>query len=362
MIYWLTQQGVPYFGALNIFSYVTSRAVFAVLTALAVGLLLGPRLISRLHESGRHQPLRDDGPQNHLRDKTETPTMGGALILASLFSATLLWADLSNRQIWAVMAITFVFALIGFADDRMKVSSGNSRGMPGRVKLLLQSVAAFAALWFLLRAGLAGGEPVLGIPYMKDAHIPLGVAGFLLFGYCVIVGSSNAVNLTDGLDGLAIMPAVMIGGGLAVYAYASGHAVFSEYLGLPYLPGAQELAIFCAALIGSGLAFLWFNAYPAEVFMGDVGSLAVGAALGTIAVVVRQELVFFVMSGVFVVEAMSVILQVLFFKATGRRIFLMAPLHHHFELKGWRENQIVVRFWIITLVLVLFGLAGLKIR
>ena len=362
MIYWLAMEGVPYWSALNIFSYVTARAVFAVLTAFVVGLYLGPRFILRQRKNGRHQPVRDDGPQSHLRDKDKTPTMGGALILTSLFAAALLWADLSSPQVLAVMAVTFAFALIGFADDRQKVSAGNSRGMPGRVKLLLQSVAALAALWFLLHTGVVGDSPALGIPYFKDLYLPLGAAGFMLLGYFVIVGASNAVNLTDGLDGLAIMPAVMIGGGLAVYAYASGHSVFADYLGLPHLPQAQELAIFCAALVGGGLAFLWFNAYPAEVFMGDVGSLAVGAALGTIAVIVRQELIFFIMSGVFVVEAMSVILQVLFFKATGRRIFLMAPLHHHFELKGWRENQIVVRFWIIALVLVLFGLAGLKIR
>ena len=362
MIHWLAMHGVPYWGALNVFNYVTARAVFAVLTALAVGLMLGPRFISRLNQSGRHQPLRDDGPQNHLREKEKTPTMGGALILAALFVSTLLWADLSSRQVWAVMAVTLTFALIGFYDDRMKIVSGNSRGLSARVKILLQSAAAIVVLYALLQLGLVGESPLLGVPYMKDIYLPLGAAGFVVLGYFVIVGSSNAVNLTDGLDGLAIMPVVMIGGGMAIYAYASGHAVFSDYLGLPHLSGAQELVIFCAALIGAGLAFLWFNAYPAEVFMGDVGSLAIGAALGTIAVVVRQELVFFVMSGVFVVEAMSVILQVLFFKTTGRRIFLMAPLHHHFELKGWRENQIVVRFWIITLVLVLFGLAGLKIR
>ena len=362
MLYHLAQALSAHVGGFNLFTYVTSRAVFAGLTALALGLALGPVFIRRMRRAGGIQPVRDDGPARHLRDKSGTPTMGGALILCAVFSSSLLWGDLRNEFLWLTLAVTGCFAAIGYADDRAKITRGNSRGLTARMKLLLQSVVALAAMFYLLREGMLAGKTDLIIPYMKDVAVPLGVFGFALFGWLVVVGASNAVNLTDGLDGLAIMPIILVSGGLAVYAYASGHAVFSEYLGLPHLPGAHELVVFCAALVGAGLAFLWFNAYPAEVFMGDVGSLAAGAGLATVAVCVRQELVFAVMGGVFAAEALSVMIQVAGYKSARRRFFLMAPLHHHFEKKGWEENRIVVRFWIVTMALVWVGLAALKIR
>ena len=361
MMYWLAENLVPHVSGFNLFLYVTARAVFAVLTALSIGLMLGPWFINQMKKSGRGQQVRDDGPERHLA-KNNTPTMGGLLILSSFLLTTLIWADLSSRQVLAVLGVTVAFGLIGFWDDWTKISRKNSKGMSAKNKFLLQSAAALILLTYLSQSDAIAGNTDIVIPYMKDVSFSLGIVGFFVVGYFVIVGTSNAVNLTDGLDGLAIMPAVLIGGGLAVYAYLSGHVVFSDYLGLPHLPGTNELVIFCAALIGSGLAFLWFNSYPAQVFMGDIGSLAIGASLGAIAVMVRQEVVFFIMSGIFVVETMSVILQIGSYKLTGRRMFLMAPLHHHFELKGWAENQVVVRFWIITIVLVLFGLAGIKIR
>lgn len=361
MLYWLAEQLVPYFGGFNLFTYVSSRAVFAALTAFFIGLLAGPAFIRRLQRRNIGQPVRDDGPQTHLQ-KSGTPTMGGVLILLAWFSACLLWGDLANPHLWLVLLVTAAFAAIGWLDDRNKLARGNSKGISMRAKLALQSLIALAALLLVWQVDLIAGNTDITIPYWKAVALPLGVAGFLALGYLTIVGASNAVNLTDGLDGLAILPAVMIAGGLGVYAYASGHAVFSNYLQLSYLPGTHELTVFCAALIGAGLAFLWFNAYPAQIFMGDVGSLAIGAALGVVAVLVRQEFIFALMGGVFVMEALSVILQVFSFKTTGRRILLMAPLHHHFELYGWKENQVVVRFWILTFVFVLIGLAGLKIR
>ena len=362
MLYHIAQGLSGHVGGFNLFTYVTSRAVFAGLTALTLGLVLGPVFIRRMRSAGRVQPVRDDGPARHLRDKQNTPTMGGALILCAVFSSALLWGDLTNRFLWLTLLVTAAFAAIGFVDDRAKIARGDSRGLSARMKMALQSAVAVAAMLFLLRDGMLGENTDLIIPYMKDVALPLGFFGFVLFGWLVVVGASNAVNLTDGLDGLAIMPIILVSGGLAVYAYASGHAVFSEYLGLPHLPGAHELVVFCAALVGAGLAFLWYNAYPAEVFMGDVGSLAAGAGLATVAVCVRQELVFAIMGGVFAAEALSVMIQVAGYKSARRRFFLMAPLHHHFEKKGWEENRIVVRFWIVTMALVWVGLAALKIR
>ena len=362
MLFHLAQALSAHVGGFNLFTYVTSRAVFAGLTALALGLALGPVFIRRMRRAGRVQPVRDDGPARHLEDKQNTPTMGGALILCAVFSAALLWGDLRNQFLWLTLAVTAAFALIGFVDDRAKIKHGNSRGLSAKNKLALQSLVAVAAMVFLLQDEMLGGHTDLIVPYMKDIALPLGVFGFVLFGWLVVVGASNAVNLTDGLDGLAIMPIILVSGGLAVYAYVSGHSVFADYLGLPHLPGAHELVIFCAALVGAGLAFLWFNAYPAEVFMGDVGSLAAGAGLATVAVCVRQELVFAIMGGVFAAEALSVMIQVAGYKSAKRRVFLMAPLHHHFEKKGWEENRIVVRFWIVTMALVWIGLAALKIR
>ena len=330
MLYHLMQNLVPHFSGFNLFTYVSSRAVFAALTAFLIGLLAGPAFIRRLQRREIGQPVRDDGPETHLH-KTGTPTMGGVLVLAAWFSAALLWGDLTSPHLWTVLLITAAFAMIGWVDDRSKLAHNNAKGISARAKLGLQSVAAIAGLLVILQADLIAGQTSITIPYWKATALALGGIGFVVLGYFAVVGASNAVNLTDGLDGLAILPAVMIAGGLGVYAYASGHAVFSDYLGLHYLPGTHELVIFCAALIGAGLAFLWFNAYPAEVFMGDVGSLAIGAALGAVAVLVRQELIFALMSGIFVLEAVSVMVQVFSYKTTGRRVLRMAPIHHHFE-------------------------------
>jgi phospho-N-acetylmuramoyl-pentapeptide-transferase len=347
----------------NVFGYITLRAVLACMTALAIALILGPFVIRKLTAYKIGQSVRDDGPKSHLT-KAGTPTMGGALILLSIGITTLLWGDLSNRYLWVVLLVTLAFGTIGWIDDYRKVVHRNPKGLPARWKFFWQSVIGLAAAVYL--AWTAQSVPALNeliVPFFKFVAYPLGAAGFVVLTYFVIVGTSNAVNLTDGLDGLAIMPTVLIGGALGLFAYVAGHAVFSKYLGLPYIAGAGELTVICGALVGAGLGFLWFNAYPAEVFMGDVGALALGAALGTIAVIVRQEIVLFIMGGVFVAETLSVMLQVLYFKATGgRRIFRMAPLHHHYELEGWKESQVVVRFWIITMMLVLFGLSTLKLR
>jgi phospho-N-acetylmuramoyl-pentapeptide-transferase len=347
----------------NVFNYITLRAVLACLTALAISLILGPLVIRKLTAYKIGQSVRDDGPKTHLT-KAGTPTMGGALILLSIGITTLLWGDLQNRYLWVVLLVTLGFGAIGWIDDYRKVVHRNPKGLSARAKLFWQSAIGLAAAAYL--SSIAQGNPALNeliVPFFKFVAYPLGPIGFIILTYFVIVGTSNAVNLTDGLDGLAIMPTVMIGSALGIFAYVAGHSVFSKYLGLPYIAGAGELTVFCGALAGAGLGFLWFNAYPAEVFMGDVGALALGAALGTMAVIVRQEIVLFIMGGVFVVETPSVMLQVIYFKATGgRRIFRMAPLHHHYELEGWKESQVVVRFWIITMMLVLFGLSTLKLR
>jgi phospho-N-acetylmuramoyl-pentapeptide-transferase len=347
--------------AFNVFTYITLRVVLAALTALAISFVIGPAMIRKLAAYKIGQSVRDDGPQTHLI-KTGTPTMGGALILVSVAITTLLWADLENRYVWICLLTTLGFGAIGWVDDWRKVVHRNPKGLSARAKMFWQSVIAVSAVTLLAYSAKLPAQTELILPFFKTVSIPLGAIGFVILGYFVIVGSSNAVNLTDGLDGLAIMPTVMIAAALAVFAYVSGNAVFAKYLGFPFISGAGELAVFCGAMAGAGLAFLWFNAYPAEVFMGDVGALALGAALGIVAIVVRQEIVLFIMGGVFVVETLSVIIQVASFKLTGRRVFRMAPLHHHYELKGWKENQVVVRFWIITMMLVLFGLSTLKLR
>jgi len=347
--------------AFNVFSYITLRAVLACLTALVISFLIGPGMIRKLAAYKVGQAVRDDGPQSHL-SKAGTPTMGGALILASITVTTLLWADLENRLVWVVLWVMLGFGAIGWVDDYRKVVERNPKGLSARAKFFWQSVIGVAAACFLAFYTNLPAQTQFIVPFFKEITYPLGAIGFIVMTYLVIVGTSNAVNLTDGLDGLAIMPTVMIASALGIFAYVAGNAVFSKYLVFPYIPGAGELTVICGAIAGAGLAFLWFNAYPAEVFMGDVGALALGAALGTIAVIVRQEIVLFIMGGVFVVETLSVMLQVASFKLTGKRIFRMAPLHHHYELKGWKENQVVVRFWIITMMLVLVGLSTLKLR
>jgi phospho-N-acetylmuramoyl-pentapeptide-transferase len=347
----------------SVFNYITLRAVLACLTALAVSLMLGPYMIRKLTAYKIGQAVREEGPRSHLT-KAGTPTMGGALILVSIVVTTLLWGDLSNRLLWVVLLVTLAFGSVGWIDDYRKVVHRNPKGLPAKAKFFWQSVIGLAAAGYL--AYLAQGLPALNqviVPFFKHIAYPLGVFGFIVLTFFVIVGTSNAVNLTDGLDGLAIMPTVMIGSALGIFAYVAGHAGFAKYLGLPYIPGSGELAVFCGAMAGAGLGFLWFNAYPAEVFMGDVGALALGAALGTIAVIVRQEIVLFIMGGVFVAETLSVMIQVIYFRYSGgKRVFRMAPLHHHYELEGWKESQVVVRFWIITMMLVLFGLSTLKLR
>ena len=356
---WLAQD--THIRVFNVFNYITLRAVLAALTALAISFVVGPGMIRRLTAYKIGQAVRDDGPQTHLI-KAGTPTMGGALILVAILVATLLWADLKNIYIWVVLLITAGFGAVGWVDDYRKVVHRNPKGLSARTKLFWQSLIALSAVAFIAYSIKLPAQTELIVPFFKTVAIPLGAVGFMALAYCVIVGTSNAVNLTDGLDGLAIMPTVMVASALAIFAYVAGNVVFSKYLQLPYIPGAGELAIFCAAIAGAGLAFLWFNAYPAEVFMGDVGALALGGALGAVAVIVRQEIVLFIMGGVFVVETLSVVLQVASFKLTGKRIFRMAPLHHHYELKGWKENQVVERFWIITMILVLIGLSTLKLR
>ena len=347
--------------AFSVFTYITLRAVLGALTALALSLLLGPPLIRRLTRYKIGQTVRTDGPQTHL-GKSGTPTMGGALILFAVALSTVAWADLSNRYIWIVLSVLLAFGAIGWIDDYRKLVRRDPRGLPARWKYALQSLFGLAAALALYFSADVPAATAFHVPVFKTVAIPLGIGLFVFIAYFWIVGFSNAVNLTDGLDGLAIMPTVLVAGALGVFAYASGHAVFSSYLGIPSLPGSGELAIVCASIAGAGLGFLWFNTYPAQVFMGDIGALALGAALGCIAVIVRQELVLVVMGGVFVIETVSVMLQVASFKLTGRRIFRMAPIHHHFELKGWPEPRVIVRFWIISVMLVLVGLATLKVR
>jgi len=345
----------------NVFNYITLRAVLATLTALAITFVVGPAMIRKLTAYKIGQAVRDDGPQTHLI-KAGTPTMGGALILVAVTITTLLWADLHNRYVWVALLTTLGFGIIGWVDDYRKVVHRNPKGLSAKAKYFWQSLIGLGVAGYLAFTATSPTQIDLLVPFFKTVMLPLGVTGFIVFTYFVVVGTSNAVNLTDGLDGLAIMPTVMVAGALAIFAYVTGHFYFSRYLGIPFIPGVGELAVFCSALVGAGLGFLWFNAYPAEVFMGDVGALSLGAALGVVAVIVRQEIVLFIMGGVFVVETLSVMIQVASFKLTGRRIFRMAPLHHHYELKGWKETQVVVRFWIITMMLVLFGLSTLKLR
>lgn len=349
-----------YYSGFNVFQYLTLRAILGVLTALVISFVVGPFVINRLSHYQIGQQVREDGPTTHLT-KAGTPTMGGALILVAVAFATLLWADLSNRYVWVVLVTTLLFGVIGWVDDYRKLVLRNAKGLPARWKYFWQSLFAIVTAVFLYITAQSAAETALIVPFFKDVALDLG-PGYILLTYFVIVGSSNAVNLTDGLDGLAILPTVMVAGALGIFAYATGNVKFSDYLAIPYVRDVGEIVVFCGALVGAGLGFLWFNAYPAQVFMGDVGALALGAALGVIAVLVRQELVFLVMAGVFVMETVSVILQVASFKLTGRRIFRMAPLHHHFELKGWPEPRVIVRFWIVTVILVLVGLATLKIR
>ncbi len=383
---WIAENHIRSFA---VFEYITLRAVMACATALLIGLVAGPRVIRKLASLKIGQAIRQNGPQTHLI-KTGTPTMGGVLILISIGVSTLLWADWRNRFVWVVLIVTFGFGLIGWLDDYRKVVYRDPEGMPARQKFFWQAIIGLIAsvylafaisapanadLWPLFRDWVASGFVMqlpnradLIVPFFKSVSYPLGVFGFVALSWFVIVGTSNAVNLTDGLDGLAIMPTVMVGAALGIFAYVVGRVDYSKYLLFPYIPGAGELMVLCAALAGAGLAFLWFNAYPAQVFMGDVGALALGGMLGTIAIIVRQEIVLFIMGGVFVVETLSVMLQVGWYKYTkrkfgqGRRIFHMAPLHHHFEVKGWKETQVVVRFWIISMMLVLIGLSALKIR
>jgi len=360
MLFWLFQQLAEVNPGFNVFGYITLRSILGALTALLVSLLLGPWFIRRLVKRQVGQPIRKLGPESHF-SKAGTPTMGGALILFSIVFATLLWTDLSNRYVWVVLLVTLAFGLIGWIDDYKKLVLQESSGLPARWKFLAQSFVGLAAAYFLWSSADVPAATELIVPFFKGVAIPLGVF-YIVTTYFMIVGFSNAVNLTDGLDGLAIMPSVFVAAALGIFAYVAGNSVFSDYLAMPSIPGAGELAIFCGALAGAGLGFLWFNTYPAQIFMGDIGALAVGSALGVIAVIVRQELVFILMAGVFVMETVSVILQVVSFKLTGKRIFRMAPIHHHFELKGWPEPRVIVRFWIISVILVLAGLATLKIR
>jgi phospho-N-acetylmuramoyl-pentapeptide-transferase len=349
-----------YYSAFNVFQYITFRGILGVLTALILSFIIGPIMIRRLSRLNIGQSIRDDGPESHF-SKAGTPTMGGALVLVAVVLSALLWSDLSSRYVWVVIVVTLLYGLIGAVDDYRKLRYGNSKGISARTKFFWQSVVGLCAAVFLYSTAQLPVETELIVPMFKNVAINLGWL-YVPLTYLVIVGSSNAVNLTDGLDGLAIMPTVLVAGALGVFAYASGHNAFANYLQIPYVPGAGDLVVFCGSLVGAGLGFLWFNAYPAQVFLGDVGALALGAALGLIAVLVRQEIVLVIMGGVFVMETVSVILQVVSYKLTGRRIFRMAPLHHHFELRGWPEPRVIVRFWIITVILVLVGLATLKIR
>ncbi len=360
MLLHLSEYLSQYHSGFSVFQYLTLRAILGVMTALGIALIVGPTMIRRLSFKQIGQVIRDDGPQSHL-SKSGTPTMGGALILVAIAISTLLWADLNNRYIWVVLLVTMLFGVIGFIDDYIKLVRQDPNGLASRYKYFWQSVVGTGAAVFLYTSATIPAETELIIPFFKDVIIPLG-AWYILLAYLVIVGSSNAVNLTDGLDGLAIMPTVMVAGALGLFSYLAGHAEFARYLSIPYIPSAGELTIFCAAMVGAGLGFLWFNTYPAQVFMGDVGALALGAALGCVAVLVRQELVLLIMGGVFVAETLSVVVQVASYKLRGKRVFLMAPIHHHYELKGWPEPRIIVRFWIITVFLVLVGIATLKIR
>lgn len=360
MLLWLTEYLSNYYSVFHVFSYLTLRAIVSVLTAFAICLVFGPKMIALLSQSRLGQVVRDDGPASHF-SKKGTPTMGGGLILFSIVLTVLLWANLNNRFIGLMIIMTLAFASIGFLDDYRKIILNHSKGLRAKYKYLLQSIFALMAASFLYYQAQTPVETQLIVPFFKNIALDLGFF-YIIWVYFVIVGTSNAVNLTDGLDGLAILPVVLVGGALGIFAYVAGHSEFAHYLAVPFVKGAGELTIFCAALVGAGLGFLWFNTYPAQVFMGDVGALALGAAIGLLATIVRQELVLVIMGGVFVMETISVILQVASFKLTGKRIFKMAPIHHHFELKGWPEPKVIVRFWIITVMLVLCGLATLKLR
>jgi len=362
MLIVVTEHLTKLYTGFNVFSYLTTRAILSALTALVLSFAVGPYLIQRLAAQRVGQQIREVGPESHL-PKAGTPTMGGALILLAIALSTVLWANLHSRFVWIALGGTLFFGVIGFIDDYKKLVLRNSKGLSARTKFFWQIVgAAGAGIAFYVTADNPDVEYALLIPYLKNVALPLGAVGYVALVTFVVAGFSNAVNLTDGLDGLAIMPAVLVSTALGVFSYAAGNVIYSSYLGIPYVAGSGELLVFCAALAGAGLGFLWFNTYPAQVFMGDIGALALGAALGLVAVAVRQELVLFIMGGVFVVETVSVIIQVASYKMTGRRIFRMAPLHHHFELKGWAEPKVIVRFWIITVILVLIGLASLKIR
>ena len=360
MLLSLTEYLAQFHSGFNVFQYLTLRAILGVLTALAISLLVGPLMIRRLTELQIGQTVRDDGPQSHLQ-KAGTPTMGGALILVAIATSTLIWSDLDNRFVWVVLIVTLLFGAIGWIDDYKKLVRGDPRGLSAAKKIFWQSVVALSVALFLYNTADAPAETELIVPFFKEISLNLGWV-YVVVTYFVIVGSSNAVNLTDGLDGLAILPTVMVAGALGIFVYVIGHVNFATYLGFPFIVGVGEVVVFCGAIVGAGLGFLWFNTYPAQIFMGDIGALALGAALGIVAVLARQELVLVIMGGVFVIETVSVILQVASFKLTGKRIFRMAPLHHHFELKGWPEPRVIVRFWVITVVLVLIGLATLKVR
>ena len=360
MLLWLTEYLSEFVSGFGVFGYLTFRTMVSALTALAMSLVIGPVMIRKLSHYQIGQPVREDGPESHLA-KSGTPTMGGAMILITISVTTLLWCELGNRYVWLALAVTFAFGVIGWYDDYLKVSRRNSRGLAARWKFLWQSLAGLAAAVFLYHGATTPAETSLFVPFFKDIVLPLGI-GSVILTWLMIVGMSNAVNLTDGLDGLAILPTVMVSAALGFVAYLVGHVEFANYLQIPYVAGSGELAIFCGAMIGAGLGFLWFNAYPAQVIMGDVGALALGAALGLVASIIRHEIVLLIMGGLFVLEMASVILQVASFKATGRRMFRMAPIHHHFELLGWPEPRVIVRFWIITLILVVVGISTLKLR
>lgn len=360
MLLWLFEHLREFYSGFNVFQYLTLRAILGLLTALFIALWTGPGMIRALTRLKIGQYIREDGPQHQM--KAGTPTMGGVMIILAIVISTLLWADLSNRYVWVVLGVTVGFGLVGGLDDYIKLKQRRNLGLTAKQKYIALTVIGFVAAFYLFFSATTPTETTLFLPILKDANWHMGWL-FIPWVYLVVVGSSNAVNLTDGLDGLAIMPTILVAGGLAIFAYVSGHATISQYLGVPRVPGAGEVVVFCSAIFGAGLGFLWFNTYPAQVFMGDVGALALGAALGIVAVVVRQEIVLAIMGGVFVLETLSVIMQVGYFKATGgKRIFRMAPLHHHYEKKGWPEPRVIVRFWIITVILVMIGLATLKIR
>ena len=360
MLVWLSDYLMQFNSAFAVLQYITVRGIFSVLTALGVSLLVGPILIRALNANQIGQVIRDDGPQSHL-SKAGTPTMGGVLILVGITVSTLLWSDLTNHYVWVLLLVTLAFGAVGWVDDYRKVFRKNAVGLPARWKYFWQSLIGIAAAVVLYKSALGPAETQYILPFFKSVALDLGLF-YIVISYFFIVGFSNAVNLTDGLDGLAILPSVLVGGALGAIAYLAGHVEFASYLQIPYVAGSGEVVIFAGGLLGAGLGFLWFNTYPAQIFMGDVGALALGAALGTMAIIARHELVLVIMGGVFVMETLSVILQVGSFKLTGKRIFKMAPLHHHFELMGWPEPRVIVRFWIITVMLVLFGLATLKLR